>query len=187
MQQKKLLEGLRVGDNQAFEEAYKYSFKLLYKLVLSNSGSLGDAQDLMQDTLFAVVKNSRKPDFNLTCKLSTYIYSIARNLWLMKLRKKGIELLNIDDETHPFIPVDPYEIELKKLEEERFTLIADVLEQMGEKCKKIIQAFYYKNLSMEEIATSFGLTTGSAKVTKHRCMKSFKSKVVTHKKFHTIQ
>lgn len=183
MGENQLFDDLRNGKNSAFEEAYKLGFPLIYKLVTTNNGTKRDAQDLMQDTLFALVKNLRKPDFKLTCKVSTYLYSIARNLWLMKLRSSGKELLNVDDEDQQYIMIEDNEIEQKQVQEEKYQIIADVLKEMGEKCRNIIMEFYYKKTPLAQIAESIGMTPQSMKVTKHRCMKDFKSKVAANKNY----
>lgn len=177
MSEEELLDKLRDGNNRAFEEAYKLVFPLIFNLVNTNSGTKRDAQDLMQDTFFALVKNLRKPDFKLSCKLSTYMYSIARNLWLTKLRKNGKMILNIDDDEQHYILVDDDEIEKKEVQEKQYQQMAEVLKNMGEKCRQIITEFYYKKTSLEKIALLLGITPASAKVTKHRCMNTFKSKV----------
>jgi len=185
MTEDQLFDSLCQGENEAFEEAYKKGFPLVYKLVRANNGTTRDAQDLMQDTLFALVKNVRKPNFKLSCKLSTYIFSIARNLWLMKLRQSGRELLNIDSDEQEFIIIDDNEIEEKQQQEEKYNVMAEVLSEMGEKCRKIIMEFYYKKTSLENIAHMVGLTTQSVKVTKHRCMKDYKEKVISRDSFNT--
>ena len=183
MSENQLFDDLRKGKNSAFEEAYKLGFPLIYKLVTTNNGTKRDAQDLMQDTLFALVKNLRKPDFKLTCKVSTYLYSIARNLWLMKLRGGGKELLNVDDEDQQYVMIEDNEIEQKQVQEEKYQIIADVLKEMGEKCRNIIMEFYYKKTPLAQIAESIGITPQSMKVTKHRCMKDFKSRVAANKNY----
>jgi len=83
-----LLKKLRQGHSSAYEKVYKDNFNVIYKLVIVNSGSLEDAQDLMQDTLVVVIKNIRNPDFTLTSSLSTYLYAIANNIWLMELKRR---------------------------------------------------------------------------------------------------
>jgi len=182
MLEPQLLNGLKAGQNWAFEEAYKNSFSSILRLVTTNSGTFHDAQDLMQDTIFAVVKNSRKKDFNLTCKLSVYIYSVGRKLWLMKLRKKNINVVNLNSKDYLFIAIDDKLIEQKKEREQKYNIVAQLLEEMGDKCKKIIYEFYYKNTSLEQIAVLTNLAPASVKVTKHRCMKTLKQKVRMSKK-----
>ncbi|MDA0783512.1 MAG: sigma factor [Bacteroidetes bacterium] len=53
--------------------------------VFQNSGNEDDAKDVLQDTLVALWQNVRKPHFELTVQLSTYLLAIAKNTWLKQL------------------------------------------------------------------------------------------------------
>ncbi len=184
MTEAELFQHLRAGDNKAFEMAYKKGFPLIYNLVTYNNGTKTDAQDIMQDVIFSLVKNLRKPDFKLTCQLTTYLYSVGRNLWLMKLRKAGISLSEIQDQ--PFVSIDDSEIERKQIQEEKYQIVAEVLNQLGENCRKLIMAFYYKKMAMKDIASLLGIAPASMKVTKHRCMKELKKKVSQHTAYQAL-
>ena len=188
MLENQLLKGLKEGENWAFEAVYKNHFNLVYKLVIKNSGTLVDAKDLMQDTLYAIVQNTRKPSFKLSAKFSSYLYSIAENIWLMKLRKKRTKRsplsVSLKGPTTTFQPIEEPSLVQKNEEEQEFALVARMLEEMGDKCKKIIKEFYYKKTPLEQIAILTNLTPGSVKVTKHRCVKTLKDKVLASKEYH---
>ena len=187
MLENQLLKGLKEGKNWAFAAVYKNHFNLVYKLVIKNSGTLADAKDLMQDTLYAIVQNTRKPSFKLSAKFSSYLYSIAENIWLMKLRKKRTEPRPLSGSKGPmttFQPIEEPSLAQKNEEEQELDLVARMLEEMGDKCKKIIKEFYYKKTPLEQIAILTNLTPGSVKVTKHRCVKTLKDKVLASKEYH---
>lgn len=172
---KELIVRLKKGESAAFSEVYKNTFPMVVKIVNKNSGSLRDAKDLMQESIFVFIKNLRKNDFELTVKPSTYVYSVARNKWLMQLRGKGREVLTVDDEDQ-YIPLSNELVqELDHSEkEEKYKAIENAMLKIGEKCKRIILAFYYKKIPLLEIAEEEGLTAQSIKVTKFRCMKKLK-------------
>lgn len=83
---------LRKGSPSAFEE--------LYREVLPDGGGHGnkvpgspeDARDTFQEALFVFVKKLREPDFTLTSKASTFLYAIARNIYLKKAGKASPEI-----------------------------------------------------------------------------------------------
>ena len=72
------LHGLRVGNNEALTALYKKYYNIVLKLVVSNSGTSDEAQDIYQETIIVLYENVQKPQFELNCQLQTYIYSIAK-------------------------------------------------------------------------------------------------------------
>jgi len=179
-----LLEKLRQGENSAFETVYEKGFPLIYKLVIRNNGTRRDAQDLMQDVIFSLVKNLQKTEFKLTCQLTTYMYSVGRNLWLTKLKANNKELLSVEGEE--FIVIAENEIEQKQKQEERYQVVAEVLAKMKENCRKLIMAFYYKKTPLKEIAQSLNISPESMKVTKYRCMKELKKMVASNQSYQAL-
>jgi len=141
---------------------------VIYKLVIVNSGSLEDAQDLMQDTLVVVIKNIRNPDFTLTSSLSTYLYAIANNIWLMELKRR---------KKNKDVPPKMLVLEEDNSEEEQFkiNLIIKALNNMGEKCKTILMESYYKKTPHKEIAELLEVKPASIKVMKNRCVKKLRA------------
>ena len=83
-----LIEGIKLDRNDALEVLYKRFYATVLHLVISNSGSEHDAKDLYQETVIIVYEKFRYGNTELTCSLKTFIYSIARNLWLKKLKEK---------------------------------------------------------------------------------------------------
>ena len=89
LSEQELLESLRAGKSGAFEQIYRNYYRMVAGMIQKNSGSEEEIEDVFQETLFILVKKLRQPDFKLTAKLGTFLYSISRNLWLQKLQKKG--------------------------------------------------------------------------------------------------
>ena len=176
MEESELIVNLKKGENAAFKHVYKVTFPMILNIVRRNSGTVRDAKDLMQDAIYVLVKNLQKDDFQITVKLSTYLYSVAKNKWLLKLRGMGRELLIVDDEESS-INIDKKDLEESRENEDRreeFMVIENAMKKIGEKCKRIILAFYYKKIALVDIAEQEDLTPQSMKVTKFRCMKKLK-------------
>ena len=87
------ISGLKANNNEILNALYKKYYHLVLKLVVNNSGNSDLAQDLYQETIIAVYENVQKPQFQLNCQLQTYIYSIAKRLWLKQLKKNGKQYL----------------------------------------------------------------------------------------------
>src|SRR5688572_22470619 len=92
------IEGLREGKNEVLKALYKKYFQLVLKFIVNNNGTQEAAQDIYQECIIVLYENAQDPSFNLHCQLQTYIYSVARRLWLKQLKKAGKTFLMREDE-----------------------------------------------------------------------------------------
>lgn len=80
-----LLQGLREHNPQAVEAVYSQVRPGIISYVKENSGTKDEAADLVQEAMVVVYIKATEPDFELTAALSTFVHSIAKNLWLKHL------------------------------------------------------------------------------------------------------
>lgn len=150
------------GDEEALEYIYKKYYKMMTKIVLSNSGTEDEAKDIYQDALVVFWQKSISGKLVLTSKMSTYIYSICQNLWRKELdRKKRLAHEQKDAEVYP----DDDKVERAKI-------INLCINQLGDTCRKVLMYYYFDGLSMQEIADKLGFAnTNTAKTKKYKCKK----------------
>ena len=84
-----IVTGIKKGDSETLHAIYKDHFGMIRNLVMKNSGSESDAEDVFQDALVVLFKKFNHSKFNLTVKFKTYFYSVCRNIWLTELKKRG--------------------------------------------------------------------------------------------------
>jgi len=164
-QHSEILQKIKQGDKTALLELYETNLAMVKNHILKNSGSEDDARDILHDSLIVLWKNIRKPDFKLTSKPSTYIMSIAKNLWLKKLgkskRESGIDITSLEVSEQPF---SIHQLDVKK------AMLA--LDEIGDTCKQILSKFYFDGFSMKEIAVQMEYANANtAKAKKHQCFK----------------
>lgn len=82
--EKSLLAAARSGDRRSFEQLVRTHQSRVYSLALRMLGNAADAEDVLQETFIALYKNLGR--FQERSKLSTYLYRLAANFALMKLR-----------------------------------------------------------------------------------------------------
>lgn len=181
-----IINALKAGEERGFEEVYRRYFRLAASFIQNNNGDSSDAEDIFQEMLFILVKKMRSPDFQLTAKLSTYIFSIIRNLWLQRLRKKGLTSLEPFDAGQEFLLFEEDELEVKKAFEQKHQLVASIFKDLKEDCKKIINASFYKKWSHAEIAERMDYSSNFVRVKLHRCMESLRKKVKEHPDYKNI-
>lgn len=83
----KLLEGIRRGDADAFEQLAREHAPRLYRLALRLTGRVEDAEDLVQETLVRSLPALRR--FEGRARLSTYLARALSNLWKNRLRSRS--------------------------------------------------------------------------------------------------
>ena len=168
------ITGLKANNNEVLNALYKKYYNLVLKLVVNNNGNSEQAQDLYQETIIAVFENVQKTQFELNCQLQTYIYSIAKRLWLKQLKKNGSTFLFKEDEESDLVDVTD-DIQHNHEKENNILKMNNSLELLGEPCKTLIQDFYIHKKSMDEIAEKFGYTNAdNAKTQKYKCLQRLK-------------
>lgn len=180
MNNEDFLNQLRAENSKAIKQLLEKAYKPCASYILSNSGNRTDVSDYLQEGVIGFIEKLRTPDFVLTCAPTTFVYSIVRNLWLKKLnkQKKGGLSLIVDNPDYEYVVIQEDEMEEKVEQEAKHNLVAKVLkEQMKEDCRKMIVFFYYKKMSMKEIAVAMDYTAKFAKVKKNRCMDKFRQLV----------
>ena len=177
-----ILEYIRTGkDNKAIALLYKSEFKKIASMVRSRGGNEEDAKDVFQDTALAFYKQLKLGRYNDNYEIGAYIYTIARNLWINKLKKDG-RLTGLEEIAEKLTDED--EIVAKTLTLERERKVNLLFKQLGETCKKLLVLAYYHNLSMQEIAMKMGFKSETvAKSKKYKCKKHLIDKIKTEASF----
>ena len=165
------LDALKIGNSLA----WKSFIKNMKPLALNAcGGNIEDylLEEVIQESNIALVIKLQDSKFTLTSKLSTYMYSISRNQYLKLLRKTNLGSPLIETSE---IPVQDAGVDFSE-KEVLFDLIEQNLQQIGEKCKKLLSAYYFERKSMLVIANEFGYSNDdSAKNMKTRCFQKLKS------------
>ena len=162
MKDSEILERIEKGDEKALDYLYKKYYRMMTKLVITNSGTEDEAKDIYQDALIVFWQKVMSGNLVLTSKISTYIYSICLNLWRKELDRKS-RLSN--EEKDGVVDEDMHR-------EEKSRIIRNCINELGETCKKILTYFYFDGMSMNNIALNLGFAnTDTAKTKKYKCKK----------------
>ena len=162
MNEKEIFERICKGDEKALEFLYQKYYRMMTKLVITNSGTEDEARDVDQDALIVFWQKATSGNLVLTSKMSTYIYSICQNLWRKELdRKKRLS----SEEKDTSVTLDTESSEREKI-------LAKCIDQLGETCKKVLMFYYFEEMSMQDIADKLGFAnTDTAKTKKYKCKK----------------
>lgn len=145
---------------------YATLFPAIRRLIQEHGGSEDDAKDVFQDAVMVMYEKAQRPDFQLTSKFSTFLYSVCQNLWRSRQQKKSALELTIPDHAKYIIDESS---QLDFLQVERGKLFYKALRQLGADCQKLLELFFQKQ-SMDEIAQAMGFASeGYARVRKSQC------------------
>lgn len=168
-----LFQRVRAGDLRAFDMIYQKNWVMIKDLILKNSGSAEEAKDIYQETMIVIHRRFRDPGFQLKSRISTFLYAVARNLWMKQLRSPVKET-----ELNESIPDIADDMDQNDVFDERLLMIRKALNSLGEKCQKIIRMFYLEGATMDDIADKLGYTNSdNAKNQKYKCFKQLRSKL----------
>lgn len=168
MKDLEIIENIRSGQrNKAIKLLYR-NYPAIQSNICKSGGTREEAEEVFTDALLLLIEKVSNPKFELTSKLSTYLYGIARFIWLNELKKTNRKQELEWSDTLILVAEDlDYD---SKLEDE-LKLLEIVISQVSAKCRDIFERFYFKKESMQKIAESLGFSSvNSAKTQKYKCL-----------------
>ena len=154
---------LRVGsdrDRSAFKKLYEHFAPRLKSFLLRIGSDMSAAEEICQESMIMVWR--RAETFNPeSAGASTWIFTIARNKRIDKLRKDNRPLPDLNDPSFFQIPVDKSDDILQRVEEEK--KIKNALKNLPPEQAKLILSAYYEEKSHRKIADETNLPLGTVK------------------------
>lgn len=156
------------GNQRAYERLVAKYERALYHHILRLVRSRDDVDDLVQETFikaFAALE-SYTPQY----AFSTWLYKIATNHAIDHLRKRRVSTTSIDKpiqtkdgEMQMELPDDTYRPDKPLVEDQRRTLLAEAVEQLPDKYRRVIEMRHQQEMAYEDIADTLGLPLGTVK------------------------
>jgi RNA polymerase sigma-70 factor, ECF subfamily len=169
---KRILQVLK-GDQDAFGEIVELYKDKVFQISYRMLGNRHEAEDIAQEAFIRAFININS--FNIDLKFSTWLFRIATNLCIDRIRKKkpdyylDAEVAGTDGLTmYSQIPskTDMPEKEVESLELEE-TIQREIL-KLPEKYRSVIVLKYIEDLSLIEISEILNLPIGTVKTRIHR-------------------
>jgi len=177
---KEVLASIFKGDAETLNQLYRDSFPAIRQLVLRNSGLIEDAEDVFQEALVVLYRKIKGDNLVLRCRLSTYIYSICRNMWLDRLRRlsRTVGVIDVDQE---LVDLDD-DLITTIHKNDQYALYQKHFQTIGEGCQKLLTLFF-EGKGMKFITHAMGF--GSEQYTRKRKFQC-KEKLITNIKKDTL-
>lgn len=171
----RLIADIRKGGpaaDRALCRLYDLSRDMVTALVLKNSGQRDDALDVLQDSVVITYERIRSGDYEYQSKLTSYVYAVARFVWLKQLRRKQTEARIL--ETAPEADFDPGPLP-DMLSEEYTAQVREVFSRLGEDCRRLLTFLIYDHLSPREVVEKMHYQNEQVvRNKKYKCLKHLK-------------
>jgi len=171
---RELLDRIRAGDKTACDDCVRVHSPGIYRLALRLMRDQAEAEDVVQETFLSAFKAIDR--FDGRSGLSTWLYRIAFNAAMMRLRRKRPEFVPVDtaEESENDLPVPRALVDWCLLPEQELVR-AETREEMeraiGELPPKLQAVFVMRELeelSTEATAQALGLSEQAVKTRLHR-------------------
>ncbi len=172
-----IVNQLKNGNTGVFKVLYN-DFNKITSFITQNSGGEEEAKDFFHEALIILYEKVLNNDFKLEAKLSTYLFSVCKNLWLSYLRDyKPMIFSSVNDKENDFQwSEDTFEtIEINKDYNEKLNFIIQKINELEEPCYSILMMFYFKKMSYFQIAQKLNYKTEKVvKNQKYRCIQKLR-------------
>ncbi|MBR1597898.1 MAG: sigma-70 family RNA polymerase sigma factor [Lachnospiraceae bacterium] len=157
---KQVLAGEEQGFNYIYNETYSYVFSRC-RMIMKNDD---DASELLQETYIAAYKSLDKlSDVN---SIFSWLGSIAYNQGMKMFRKRKDVLLDEDgeglfevQENADVSTIPGHEMEIKEIA----GIIKDIIDDLPEAQRAVVMAYYYDEMSVNDIAAAMEVSAGTVK------------------------
>ena len=149
-----LVEAIRGKEmlEQAISQLYQENAEITRSFIMGKGGTEQDADDIFQETVVSFIDTVQKGKFRQESGIRTFLISISKHLWYNEIRKRqraGNREKIFETERDQEDAGVGEAIQDRELKQQ----LAKLLSDLGESCKKILELFYYENLSMKEIVS----------------------------------
>lgn len=168
-----LIKKAKYGDIEAFAHIINIYKNKIFSICYRMLGNKEEAEDISQETFLKVYSNLEK--YNEKYKFSTWIYKVATNLCIDRIRKRK-PIYSLDSDWDNDEAIDWYSIIADKgktpeevlIDNEQSNLVQEIFIRLPIKYRTIMTLRYVNELSLQEISEVVGLPTSTVKTRLHR-------------------
>ena len=169
-------------DERAFGELVSRYESKVYSLALKMVRNPEDAEDVLQDTFLRAYRGIKSFKGNST--FSTWIYRITANSALMRLRKRQLPTVSIDDADEREAPINiadwaPGPVE-QMLNQETQTAMTEAIDALPPEFRQVFVLRDIEELSNAEVAEILDLSVAAVKSRLHRARLKVRNRLATY-------
>lgn len=169
---RELVEKYLAGDQNALNEiAKKYSESVYWHARRMTGGHL-DADEVVQETLIAVMNKLK--DFRFDSNLYTWIYKIASNKAISLLRKRAVKKFFSFDEVGEINDDASEDIVVQIDRRDKLKKLENILKKLPVKQREVFSLKAFEEMTYEEISEITGSSVGALKANYFHALKKIK-------------
>jgi RNA polymerase sigma-70 factor (ECF subfamily) len=174
-----LVRKAQSGDERAFGELVSRYETKVYSLALKMVRNPEDAEDVLQDTFLRAYRGIKL--FRGHSTFSTWVYRITANSALMRLRKKQLPLVSIEDADEREAPVNivdwtPGPVD-QLLNQETRRVMQEAVDSLSPEFRQVFILRDVEELSNTEVAEILELSVAAVKSRLHRARLKVRDKL----------
>lgn len=176
-----IIRSIRIGgiaENDALKVLYKQNVRPITSFIMKNSGHEEDAREILQQSIIVLYEKIKTGAFESKAKLSTYLFSVAKNKWYSQLKRKEKPT---EDVSYSSTGADVYVMHVTEEHTARNKAewISGLMNQLKSDCKDILIYSVYQKYSMTEIADMMDFKNEQiARNKKSKCLGYFKKLIL---------
>ena len=174
-----LINQIVEGDTNSFAILVDRYKDLVFTLALRMLKNREEAEEVAQDTFIKAYKSLDR--FKGDSKFSTWIYRVAYNSCLDRIKKNKKHLNNVEINEfteHQVVSIDNALDNMEAAEQKE--AIQKCIDKLSSEDSFLLTLYYFDDLSLDEISKIVGITSNSIKVKLFRCRKKLASILKSH-------
>lgn len=142
------------------DETYQKYAKVVYRFLMAQTHDSDLAEELTQETFYQAIRSSDR--FDGSCKMSTWLCGIARNV-LLTYRRRHPQTAELTEQDLVEAPVEDAVIDAQTRKE-----LLHLLHQLDDPYREVIYLRIFGELSFKDVGEVFGKTEAWARTTFYR-------------------
>ena len=157
------------GDTSAFGELFDRYGQRVYGLVARLTGDRVEAEDIVQDVFLKAYTGLAS--FKAKSSFSTWLFRIAYNSALMRVRQRRLPTLSIDDTQIDAVTDAMATAALADMSEHRIATLQKAISLLTAEEQALVTLYYYDNQPVRNIAFILSLSETAVTTRLHRIRK----------------
>ncbi len=175
------------GQTDEFANLINKHKEMVFSIARQITRNREDAEEITQDVFLKAFR--KLGSFRQASRFSTWLYRIAYNETISRVRKREIQTVELEDQYTGSITEEEVQNELAGLDEaEQKALIDNALNRLTDEDRILVTMFYLQEQSIHEISMITGMTDTNVKVKLHRIRKRIYIEMneIINKEFRTL-
>tara|TARA_Y100001960_G_C14756005_1_gene871308 strand:- start:2194 stop:2745 length:552 start_codon:yes stop_codon:yes gene_type:complete len=148
------------GDKEAFSQLYSHFAPRIKAMMMKMSPDSSVAEEVAQEAMIALWRKAHSFDPN-KASLSTWLFTIARNLRIDRFRAKKKD--NLDPNEPMLLPSAEPSAEETVFREEESIKVRSCISKLPEDQQEVVGLAFMEGMTHQEIANNLGIPLGTVK------------------------